>query len=168
MCFGGAHRNTYTEHLPALDLAFQKYCRMIVGPPPNTNYSEDWNRKPPNWGRLAITWCVMVPHHSVTKAETSWMTTVTSGQMRSDACPVPLCTQCLPARFVDTLNLMAYKHLNLRYLQFFRLGKGNNPLPHLHVLSYLQYFTLVKIVVFFSIWYVLLIRMYFWSFILYF
>ena len=42
-CFAAGHRALYKEHIQSLDLHFRKFCRSIVGPPPDIDWTRVWH-----------------------------------------------------------------------------------------------------------------------------
>ena len=48
-CFAGGHRTMYNPHLARLDTHFRKLCRSIVGPPPGTDWTLEWNEVLHQW-----------------------------------------------------------------------------------------------------------------------
>jgi len=48
-CFAGGHRTIYNRQLERLDTHFRKLCKSIVGPPPGTDWTLEWQEILHQW-----------------------------------------------------------------------------------------------------------------------
>ena len=52
-CFAGGHRTIYKEHIQTLDLHFRTFCRSIMGPPPDIDWTLEWHEVLHTWNERA-------------------------------------------------------------------------------------------------------------------
>ena len=64
-CFAAGHRALYKNDLMTMDVSYRKLCRQIVGPPPGTNWSLEWQE-------ILHRWNERVKHFAALAGVKSW------------------------------------------------------------------------------------------------
>ena len=53
-CLGASHRAIHKDDLAKLDVEYRRLMRMIVGPPPDTNWASPWHEILRGWNKVQV------------------------------------------------------------------------------------------------------------------